>query len=221
MIVTIDGPASSGKTTVAKLLAKELGFLVLESGKFYRLFTYLLLKSEKEWRALLTDEERLKAFWKRILPELKIKVKKEGTAVYFRGELLEKELRLPEVEEAVSIVAKVKAVRNLVNSLLRELSKDKKLVAEGRDMGSVVFPEATLKIFLTADEKVRAERRAKDEGRPFEKVAENIKKRDKIDSTRKTAPLTIPEGAIVIDTTSLSPEEVLKVVIKELHKRGL
>ncbi len=221
MIVTIDGPASSGKTTVAKLLAKELGFLVLESGKFYRLFTYLLLKNEKEWRAILTDEERLKAFWKRILPELKIKVKKEGTAVYFRGELLEKELRLPEVEEAVSIVAKVEAVRNLVNSLLRELSKDKKLVAEGRDMGSVVFPEATLKIFLTADEKVRAERRAKDEGRPFEKVVENIKKRDKIDSTRKTAPLTIPEGAIVIDTTSLSPEEVLKVVIKELHKRGL
>ncbi len=221
MIVTIDGPASSGKTTVAKLLAKELGFLVLESGKFYRLFTYLLLKNEKEWRAILTDEERLKAFWKRILPELKIKVKKEGTAVYFRGELLEKELRLPEVEEAVSIVAKVEAVRKLVNSLLRELSKDKKLVAEGRDMGSVVFPEATLKIFLTADEKVRAERRAKDEGRPFEKVVENIKKRDKIDSTRKTAPLTIPEGAIVIDTTSLSPEEVLKVVIKELHKRGL
>ncbi len=221
MIVTIDGPASSGKTTVAKLLAKELGFLVLESGKFYRLFTYLLLKLEKDWQTILTDEERLKVFWRGLLPELEIKLKKEGTIIFFKGKVLEKELRSPEVEEAVSIVAKVPAVRNFVNDLLRELGKGKKVVAEGRDMGSVVFPEATLKVFLTADEKVRAERRARDEGRDLEKVVENIKKRDKIDSTRKTAPLKLPEGAIVIDTTHLSPEEVLKEVVKELNKRGL
>ena len=221
LIITIDGPASSGKTTVSRLLAKRLGFYVLESGKFYRLFTYLLLELRENWKEFLQDEGALRSFLEDLQPHLKFELQEEGTRLFFRGRELERELRSPEVEEAVSFVARVGVVRDFVNSLIRGLVKGKKVIAEGRDMGSVVFPEAELKVFLTADERVRAERRARDEGRKIEEVAKNIKKRDEIDSTRRTAPLTIPEGALVIDTSSLSPEEVVEEILVEMRKRGI
>ena len=218
MIITIDGPASSGKTTVAKLLAKEINFSVLESGKFYRLFTYLLLTLKKEkWQEILENKEELESFWKSVVEDIKVEVNGEGTFLFFQNKKLEDELRSEEVEEYVSIVAKVPVIREIVNQMLRKIVQGKRIIAEGRDMGSVVFPRAKLKIFLTADEKIRAERRAKQEQRDPEKIIENIQKRDLIDSTRKVAPLKIPSDAIIIDTSYLLPKEVTEKIL-EVYK---
>ncbi|MCI4453784.1 MAG: (d)CMP kinase [Thermodesulfobacterium sp.] len=215
-IITIDGPAGSGKTTTARILAKRLGFDLLESGAFYRFVTYFLLKYSSEVSVsdfLLLSENKQRIILQNVFKHLEVKLNPEGTFLYLNGKLLKDELREPEVEEWVSRVSALPVVREMVNEYLRSLVKGRKVVAEGRDMGSVVFPKATLKFYLDADVEVRAKRRAKDlKGFDVLETKKMILRRDELDSKREVAPLSIPEGAIVIDNSNLSIEEVVKIM---------
>jgi cytidylate kinase len=217
-IITIDGPAGSGKTTTARILAKRLGFDLLESGAFYRFVTYFLLKYSSEVSVsdfLLLPEKEQRIIIQNVFKHLEVKLNSEGTILYLNGKSLKDELREREVEEWVSRVSALPVVREMVNEYLRSLAKGRKVVAEGRDMGSVVFPKATLKFYLDADVEVRAKRRAKDlKGFDVLEVKKMILRRDEIDSKREVAPLSIPEGAIVIDNSTLSIEEVVKIMEK-------
>ena len=222
-VITIDGPASSGKTTLARLLAKALGWSLLESGKFYRFVTYTLLE-EKQIEKFLNNELDIKEWLCKVFNNTQVKLNVNETEIFYKNKKLEEELRRKEVEDFVSKVSAVKEVREFLTNYMRELVKGSDVIAEGRDMGSVVFPFAEFKFFLTADPEVRAKRRLRDvkevlkEDRGEEEVKRNILERDKLDSSRKVAPLKVPEGAIVIDTTNLTPEDVLKEVLSFVKK---
>jgi cytidylate kinase len=221
-IITIDGPAGSGKTTTARILAKRLGFDLLESGAFYRFVTYFLLKYSSEVSVsdfLLLSEKEQRIILQNVFKHLEVKLNPEGTTLYLNGKPLKDELREPEVEEWVSRVSALPVVREMVNEYLRSLVKGRKVVAEGRDMGSVVFPKATLKFYLDADVEVRAKRRAKDlRGFDVLETKKMILRRDELDSKREVAPLNIPEGAIVIDNSTLSLEEVVKIMEEKVKE---
>jgi len=221
-IITIDGPAGSGKTTTARILAKRLGFDLLESGAFYRFVTYFLLKYSSEVSVsdfLLLSEKEQRIILQNVFKHLEVKLNSERTILYLNGKPLKDELREPEVEEWVSRVSVLPVVREMVNEYLRNLVKGRKVVAEGRDMGSVVFPKATLKFYLDADVEVRAKRRAKDlKGFDVLETKKMILKRDELDSKREVAPLSIPEGAIVIDNSTLSIEEVVKIMEEKVKE---
>ncbi|WP_038057255.1 (d)CMP kinase [Thermodesulfobacterium hydrogeniphilum] len=221
-IITIDGPASSGKTTISRLLAKKLNYLLLESGSLYRLVTYLLL-STSDLKNYLKDSQKLLKFLEDMFKEIEIKLLSEGTFIYWKERLIKEELRSKDVENVVSKVAALKEVRDFLTNFMRKLAENKSIVAEGRDMGSVVFPYADLKIFLTASDEVRARRRFKEKlnkesNCKYEEVLENIKFRDELDSKRAVAPLTVPDSAYVIDTSYLTPEQVLNEILKLIEK---
>lgn len=215
-IITIDGPAGSGKTTTARILAKRLGFDLLESGAFYRFVTYFLLKYSSEVSIsdfLLLSEKEQRIILQNVFQHLEVELNSDGTILYLNGKPLRDELREREVEEWVSRVSAIPVVREMVNEYLRSLVKGRKVVAEGRDMGSIVFPNATLKFYLDADVEVRAKRRAMDlKSSDVLEAKRMILSRDELDSKREVAPLSIPEGAIVIDNSTLSLEEVVKIM---------
>ena len=217
--ITIDGPAGAGKTTVARLLAQKLNYALLESGTLYRAFTWLLLKKREPLSP--RKEAEVLEFLEREISGLDIRADPRGLRVFYKGEELGRELRDPEVEARVSEVAALPGVRRLANKILQRMAQNRGVVAEGRDMGSVVFPEAKAKFFLTADPRIRAERRylewkAKGLEVSREEVLSRIKERDHKDTSRSEAPLKVPEGAIVIDTTALSPEEVANRLLEFL-----
>ena len=219
-IITIDGPAGAGKTTVARMLAQKLKYAILESGSIYRTFTWLLLSKKRELLPLRNEAKVLEVL-KEEIPKLDIKADSQGLKVSYQGMDLTQELRKPEVEAHVSEVAALPSVRKLANEILQRIAKNRPIVAEGRDMGSVVFPKTKAKFFLTADPRIRAERRylewqAKGLVASKEEVLSKIKERDHKDSSRTEAPLTVPEGAIIIDTTTLSPEEVVNRILEAL-----
>jgi len=219
-IITIDGPAGAGKTTVARRLARKLGYAMVESGSLYRTFTWLLLSKRPDLFPPRDESEVLQVLEEEI-PKLEVKADSQGLKVFYQGLELSQELRKPEVEARVSEVAALAGVRKLANQILQILAEKGPIVAEGRDMGSVVFPQAKAKFFLTADPYIRAERRylewqAKGLSASKEEVLSKIKERDQKDSSRKEAPLRVPEGAIIIDTTALSPEEVVNQMLEAL-----
>lgn len=212
-VITIDGPAGAGKTTVARALAQRINFVLLESGVFYRFITWFLWKRGIEIQDF-TSKEELKNYLKSLLSKLEVRLTSSDTKLIFEGRELTEELRRGEVEDRVSIVSAEIAVREVVNEYLRALVKGKKVITEGRDMGTVVFPSAKLKIFLTADLEVRAKRRFQDtKDRDFKEVLRNIHQRDVLDSHRQYAPLRKAEDAIEIDTTNYSVEEVVEQII--------
>lgn len=217
-IITIDGPAGSGKTTVAKALAKKLNLDLLESGAFYRYITLRLLQSNILQLKFPSDEILRKKI-KEFFSEIKIEITPEGTILIYQGRPLHIELRSKEVDEKVSEVSSHPVVREEVNRFLRSLVQGRRVITEGRDMGSCVFPQADLKIFLTADLEERARRRAKDViDRGLEEVKKNLLERDKRDSERKVAPLKIPESAVVLDTTNLNFHQVVERLEKFIEK---
>ncbi len=219
-VITIDGPAGAGKTTVARLLARRLGYAVLESGSLYRAFTWLVWQKAPALFHPL-EEKKVVNFLKEHLADLELQPGIEGSRLLFKGKDISSALRLPEVESRVSEMAALGSVRELANQILREVARREPVVAEGRDMGSVVFPETPAKFFLTASPEVRALRRYlewKDRGvetSPQEVLAK-MQERDHRDASREVAPLSIPEGAVVIDTSHLSPEEVVDKILEIL-----
>ena len=212
MIIAIDGPAGSGKSTIAKLIAEDLELVYLDTGAMYRLVT---LKALNE--GILGDFEKIK----KMLNNLNIDIKENG--FYLDNVDVSDEIRKPIVSENVSDIASIREVREKMVDLQRKFSESKNVILDGRDIGTVVFPNANVKIFLVADAKERANRRYKElvkkgENVKIEEIYENILKRDEIDSTRKESPLKKAEDAIEVDTTSKNIEEVKNEILNIYSK---
>ena len=215
MIIAIDGPAGSGKSTIAKLIADDLGLVYLDTGAMYRLVTLKALND-----GILGNLDKII----KMLDDLRIDIKKNG--FYLDDTNVSEEIRKPVVSENVSDIAAIREVRGKMVDLQRKFSESKNVILDGRDIGTVVFPNADVKIFLIADAKERSNRRyrelvAKGENVKIEEIYENILKRDKIDSTRKESPLKKADDAIEVDTTSKNIEEVkneILYIIKQKNK---
>lgn len=206
--VAIDGPAASGKSTVAKRLADSLGMIMVNSGEMYRAVTWQLLQSEYDARK---PEDVIAA-----LADMEIACGEENSrsTITINNRLLEEELRCEDVNNNVSYVAAVPEVRKRLVQLQRDYLAKSDVVMEGRDIGSVVFPETPYKIYIDASEEVRRARRAADG------EADAVAARDKQDSQRKTAPLKISEGAIIIDSSHIGIDEVVEQAKESLIKLG-
>ncbi len=206
-VITIDGPAASGKGTVAELIAKKLGFHYLDSGALYRLATLAAIKSGVD----LEDAEGLER-----TAELLDPVFDDGK-IYLNGEDVTTAIRSEAVSAATSKVAAVPGVRRALFELQRRAAKAPGLVADGRDMGTVIFPEASLKVFLTATARVRAERRfrqliARGEAANLELLTQDLEERDKRDCERAAAPLKPASDAFILDSSGLTVEEEIEKV---------
>ncbi|MBI4773140.1 MAG: (d)CMP kinase [Deltaproteobacteria bacterium] len=211
-VITVDGPSGSGKSSVSKLLARTLDFMYLDTGAMYRAFALMVYEDRKQGgnRDL---EAMLAAFCIRFVSE------EDGHVFAFLGDRdVSNEIRLPEVTMLASELSKRREVRHSMSQRQREFARDANLVAEGRDMGTVVFPDAQVKFYLTADPVVRARRRyleLKASCREIleEEVLRDIERRDKQDSERKEAPLRPAPGAEIIDSSRRSLEEVLAMML--------
>lgn len=216
IIIAVDGYSSTGKSSFAKMVAKEFSFLYLDSGAMYRGVT--LFAMEKGWidGGGKIDEAALKA----ALPELELHFERDGdqTSLFMGERCIEKEIRTLEVSSHVSPVSAIAFVRAWVDERLHAFSEGGRVIMDGRDIGTTVFPNAELKIFMVADEMVRAQRRfdemvSKGESPLLEDVLKNLKERDYIDSHRETSPLRQPEDAFVMDNTHMSFHEELVWVL--------
>ena len=217
MIIAIDGPAGSGKSTIARLIAKDKGLIYLDTGAMYRLVTLKALNKGILGNNDLNYLEEIK----KLLDNLNIDIKENG--FYLDNVDVSEEIRKPIVSENVSDVASIREVREKMVDLQRKFSESKNVILDGRDIGTVVFPNADLKIFLIADAKERAKRRYKElvekgENVEIEEIYENILKRDKIDSTRKESPLKKAEDAIEVDTTFKNIEEVKNEILRMINE---
>ena len=210
-VIAIDGPAGSGKSTTAKLVAKKLGFLYLDTGAMYRALTYKVLHSGVDPGSSAAVDSLFRK------TKLAV-VSKPGTCrIFLDGKDVTSSLRSNRVDENVSLVSKHPFVRKRMVTLQRELAQNGNLVIEGRDTTSEVFPKADLKIFLHARLEERAKRRAKTKDFLLRQKLE-LARRDRFDSTRNIAPLKKTRGSIVVDTTRLSiPQQVNRVL--ELYRR--
>ena len=209
IVVAIDGPAASGKSSVARRVSKRLGISYIDSGAFYRAITWWVLRANTD-PATVHDVSA-------IVAKSQLESGFEGDEGFLRigGTDPRTHLRDEDVNRAVSPVSIVPSVRECLTSHLRQLAELRDVVVVGRDIGSVVFPDTPFKFYIDASPHVRQQRRSA-EGQDDE-----IATRDRIDSGRATAPLTIPRGALVIDTTHLSVDEVVDEMIHQLNARGL
>ena len=212
MIIAIDGPAGSGKSTIAKLIAEDLELVYLDTGAMYRLVTLKALND-----GILGNLDKII----KMMDNLNIDIKENG--FYLDDIDVSEEIRKPVVSENVSDIAVIREVREKMVDLQRKFSESKNVILDGRDIGTVVFPNADVKIFLVADAKERANRRykelvAKGENVRIEEIYENILKRDEIDSTRKESPLKKADNAIEVDTTSKNIEEVKNEILNIIRK---
>lgn len=208
IIITIDGWSSCGKSTLAKQLAKKLGYVYVDSGAMYRAITLYFLRNHIDW----TDKKEVHAALKEIHLDFHFNEKNETTEIYLNDENVEYVIRDLVIAEKVSDVAAIKEVRSFAVAQQQKMGEKKGIVMDGRDIGTVVFPKAELKIFMTADNAVRVERRFKElyEKNPnitIEEVKNNLEMRDYIDSNRAVSPLRKADDAIVLDNTNLTEVE--------------
>ena len=216
LIVAIDGPAGSGKSTSAKIVAQKLGYLYIDTGAMYRAITLLAIRKKISKVAdVIKLAERT---------DIKLDFVNGETKVSVNGQDVTGEIRSYEVNSQVSDISKIEGVRKILVDKQREMSKGGRgIVMEGRDIGTVVFPEADVKIFMTASIEARSERRMKEyleKGTEIslEDVKENLLSRDKIDSQREVSPLTKAEGAVDVDTSKVSIPEQVNIIIEEIKK---
>lgn len=215
IIITIDGWSSCGKSTLAKQLARELGYIYVDSGAMYRAITLYFLRNHIDW----TDLEKVHEALEDITLEFIYNPKSEQSEMYLNGENVEYVIRDLVVAEKVSEVAAIKEVREYAVAQQQKMGSKRGIVMDGRDIGTVVFPDAELKIFMTADNTVRVERRFREmyEKNPnitIEEVKDNLEMRDYIDSNREFSPLRKADDAIILDNTRLTPEEQFKKALK-------
>jgi CMP/dCMP kinase len=214
IIITIDGWSSCGKSTLAKQLAKSLGYVYVDSGAMYRAITLYFLRNHVDW----TDKKEVKKALGEIMLEFHFNPKTETSEIYLNDENVEYVIRDLVIAEKVSDVAAIKEVREYAVAQQQKMGKKKGIVMDGRDIGTVVFPKAELKIFMTADNAIRVERRFKElyEKNPnvtIEEVKNNLEMRDYIDSHREVSPLRQAEDAEVLDNTNISAEQQLKIAL--------
>lgn len=207
--IAIDGPAASGKSTIAKCLARELGLVMVNSGAMYRAVTWKMLELGVDIHNAVAVVAALRTM------DVQCGVEGCFSTIAIDGRWLSEELRASEVNQAVSVVAAVPEVRELLVQKQRDYLKHTSVVMEGRDIGSVVFPDTPYKIYVDASEEVRAARRS------AEGVTDSVAARDKADSNRKTAPLLIAEGAVVLDNSDHTVESAVAAALAILRTQGL
>ena len=215
IIIAIDGWSSCGKSTLAKELAKELGYLYVDSGAMYRAITLYFLRNHVDW----TDKSEVKKALKEISLEFIYNQKSQQSEMHLNEENVEYVIRDLVVAEKVSDVAAIKEVRKFAVEQQQLMGTKKGVIMDGRDIGTVVFPKAELKIFLTADNAVRVERRFKElfEKNPnvtIEEIKANLEMRDYIDSNREESPLRKADDAILVDNTNMTAKETIQKVAK-------
>jgi CMP/dCMP kinase len=221
MIIAIDGPAGSGKSTIAKLLAQKLGIEYIDSGAIYRTFTLYGINTFPE--GFQGHEQEITD---RIIsdPQLvKISYENHTQIMWLDNVNISREIRDPGVTEQVKFIADFPGCRDLVNRKMRVIAGDYPVVIDGRDIGTIVFPDCPHKFFLDAGSEIRAERRAKDldiqiGSSEFKELLQNIETRDKNDRERKIAPLKQAQDAVYIDTSNLKIEEVVSLVLSHYHR---
>jgi cytidylate kinase len=217
LIIAIDGPAGSGKSTAAKGLAERLGFTYLDSGAMYRAFTWKACSagidfSDKEGLIKLLDKT-----------SIRIDCSADGSEIFVDGVNVTGEIRQPSITENIHHVSGLEFVRKKMVKLQRDFARGKDIVAEGRDMCTVVFPDADKKIYMDADIRERAKRRHSeletcDDRSDIDNVAEDLSQRDHRDSTRQFAPLKRVPDAFYLDTTNMNAEGVVDILIKEIGR---
>lgn len=209
MIIAVDGPAGAGKSTVAKILAKRLGFLYIDTGSMYRALTLKALENNIP----ISDEKQINALAAKV--KLDLRNNPDGSlSVILDGRDVSLDIRQARITRFVSDVAKIKEVREVLVKMQRELGLKGDCVLDGRDIGTVVFPDAQKKFFIDASSRVRVERRFKElkglgQDISLNEVEKDLSNRDKIDSTRQVSPLRKAQDAIYIDTSCLSIEQVV------------
>ncbi|MFH1228147.1 MAG: (d)CMP kinase [Planctomycetota bacterium] len=225
IIITIDGPAGAGKSTIAKLVAKHLRFHYLDTGAIYRAVTWKVLNKRVGFKNKAALVRLVK------LSQVRFRQTDSGTKVFMDGKNISKRIRTPEVTNQVYHLAEMPAIRKEILAIQRRLAGQGNYVAEGRDVGSVVFPDAVMKFYLDASASERARRRflelqlqmedrsevdkraSPDAELTYEQVLKEIKLRDSRDKSRKVAPLIKPKGAIVVDTTGMSINQVVHRIL--------
>lgn len=221
--IAIDGHSSCGKSTMAKDLARRIGYVYIDTGAMYRAVTLFAMCHNLIANGQV-DAAKLQEEMGNIHISLRLNPETQRPDTYLNGECVEREIRTMEVSRHVSLIAALPFVRSAMVEMQREMGKEKGVVMDGRDIGTVVFPHAELKIFVTASAEVRAQRRydeltAKGEKCNYEEILENVKERDHIDSTRETSPLRQAEDAIVLDNTHMTIPEQENWLMEEYKKR--
>jgi cytidylate kinase len=215
IIITIDGWSSCGKSTLAKQLAKALGYIYVDSGAMYRAITLHFLRNHIDW----TDKSAVKEALKDISLEFEYNEKSEQSEIFLNGENVEYVIRDLVIAEKVSDIAAIREVRKYAVAQQQKMGRSRGIVMDGRDIGTVVFPDAELKIFMTADNAVRVERRFQElyEKNPnitIDEVKANLELRDYIDSHRDVSPLRQAEDALLLDNTNLTEKEQFHKALK-------
>ena len=215
-VIAVDGPSGAGKSSVSRIVGERLGFLHVDSGALYRIMTWQCLEAKVD----TTDPAAIAAFAQQV--EIECRPEAGRIAYYVKGEEPGNRIRTPEINAHASQVATVKEVRDRVTAILRGMTQYGDLVIEGRDITTAVFPDTPARFYLTASAEARARRRQKEEvekgiaNQSAEEVKKSLLSRDAIDSTRKYAPLKKADGALEIDSSDLTLEQVVETVMNAL-----
>ena len=222
MIIAVDGYSSTGKSTVAKILAAELGLTYIDTGAMYRVVTLEALR-----RDLISgdtiDKEALRECLKDVTIGFKYNADLNSYETYLNGEFVEEQIRSMHVSDQVSGIAAIDFVRDFLVAQQREMGERESIIMDGRDIGSVVFPNADLKFFMTSSPEVRALRRYKEMEKKgvkvsYEEVEANVRKRDYIDTHREVSPLLQTDDAIVVDSSEMTIEEVVELMVSKIKE---
>lgn len=218
--IAIDGWSSCGKSTMARQLARLLNYVFIDSGAMYRAITLFFIRNQVD----LTDIHAVEKALQSVNLKFQLNSDSGNNEIWMNGESVEKEIRTMDVAQRVSDVAALKQVREFAVAQQQQIGQGKGVVMDGRDIGTMVFPDAELKIFMTANEEVRVNRRLKElqQKNPeisIDEVTENLRMRDHIDSTRDVSPLRRAEDAIILDNSNLSPDQQLGLALEWAKQR--
>jgi len=223
IIVAIDGHSSCGKSTIAKAVAAKFGYVFIDSGAMYRAVTLFALRNNLITDGIVDAQKLID-----LLPEIKIEFRfipeKQKSDTFLNGENVEDEIRQLPVSQNVSPVATIPEVRSAMVRQQQKMGQNKGIVMDGRDIGTVVFPDAELKLFVTASPEIRAKRRfdeltAKGESVSYDEILQNVLERDRIDSTRETSPLKKADDAFILDNSHLTKEEQMNLVVEKVKEK--